>query len=256
MNRIPALILLLLLRLPLLTGQPLIILKLDDLRASNNECTFLPTLKYLADKEIKAGLGAIATDFDSTAQNLLLPFLQAKDSLGQPLFEIWNHGFDHVRPEFSGTGYEYQKRHYTEAAQKMKACLGIQMHSFGAPYNDSDSVCNRVLAEDTACKVFMFARIYPPAGACYIILRNRVNMENGTGNPEFRYFLENYRQYNSVYTDYMVLQGHPNLWTAEQLNQFDQIIAFLRAEGCRFVLPFEYYNEEIVRKQDHLIPLN
>ena len=57
----------------------------------------------------------------------------------------------------------------------------------------------------------------------------------------YDYFIENYGIGKVKFTDYMVLQGHPNMWTAEKLEQFSRIIDFLISEGCEFVLPYEYY---------------
>ena len=225
-------------------AQPKIILKLDDLFVKEGICACAPTFEYLMQNQIKAGFGAIANRSDSTALETLSPYLNATNTKGEKLFEIWNHGFDHIRPEFSGTGYEYQKNHFEEADQLLKKLLGIQMHSFGTPFNGSDSVTNRVVSENLSYKVFMFSRVKPTVANSIMYLDNRVNIEKGTGNPEFALFMENYGKYRDKYTDYMVLQGHPNLWTPEKLEQFRKIIDFLISEGCEFVLPFEYYQSQ------------
>lgn len=226
---------------------PKIILKLDDLFVKEGICACAPTFDYLIQKQIKAGFGAIANRSDSTILETLSPYLNAVNSRGEKLFEIWHHGFDHVRPEFSGTGYEYQKKHFEEADQLLKKLLGFQMHSFGTPFNGSDSVTNRVVFENPNYKVFMFSSVKPAVPNGIFYMDNRVNMENGTGNPEFSLFMENYRKYKDTYTDYMVLQGHPNLWISERMEQFKKIVDFLISEGCEFVLPFEYYQSTITK---------
>ncbi len=226
---------------------PKIILKLDDLFVKEGICACAPTFDYLIQKQIKAGFGAIANRSDSTARATLTPYLNASNEKGEKLFEIWHHGLDHVSPEFIGTGYEYQKTHFEEADQLLKKLLGFQMHSFGAPFNGSDSVTNRVVSENSNYKVFIFSSIKPDVKNGIMYLDNRVNMENGTGNPEFTLFLENYTKYKNTYTDYMVLQGHPNLWTPERLDQFRKIVDFLISEGCEFVLPFEYYQSQTTK---------
>lgn len=220
---------------------PKIILKLDDLQAKNATCPSIPTMDYLVDKQVKAGFGAVAIKFDSTALKVLTPYLNAKNRKGEKLFEIWNHGLDHVKPEFSGTTYEYQKSHFKQANQLIKKHLGIQMHSFGTPYNASDSTTNKVILEDPNYNVFMYSTVKPYVSKGIIYLDQRVNMENGTGNPDFEFFVTNYKKLKITHTDYMILQGHPNIWTTEKLYQFKKIIDFLIAEGCEFVLPYEYY---------------
>ena len=96
----------------------------------------------------------------------------------------------------------------------------------------------RVIHETLLCRTG--DRIWPE-GSFLAALTNRVNMENGTGKPEYAYFLTNYNANKSIYKDYIVLQGHPKFWTSVQLNEFSQIIDFLIAEGCEFQLPYEYY---------------
>ena len=66
-------------------------------------------------------------------------------------------------------------------------------------------------------------------------------MENGTGNIDYNFFFENYTKNKEIYSDYLVLQGHPNMWSFKKLRPFEQIIDFLILEGCEFVLPYEYY---------------
>ena len=219
---------------------PKIILKLDDLSVKNGVCQFVPTLDFLMKKKIKAALGIIAIRNDSSASMTLNPYLSVKNAKGESLFEIWHHGLDHVRPEFLGTGYEFQKSHFEEADQLVKKLLGIQMHTFGTPYNNSDSVTNLVFIENPNYKVFLFGGKTTNDTNGILYLDNRVNIENGTGNPEFGYFKENYTKNKDKFTDYMILQGHPNKWTPEKLEQFNKIIEFLISEGCEFVLPYEY----------------
>jgi hypothetical protein len=143
------------------TATPKVILKLDDFQASNGSCLCLPTLDYLVQKQIKAAFGAVANRFDSTALDILKPYLKATNTKDEKLFEIWHHELDHKRPEFAGTSYDY--------------------------------------------------------------------------------FVANYNKLISRYPDYITLQGHPNQWTPDKLEQFKKIIDLLISEGCEFVLPIEYY---------------
>lgn len=218
-----------------------IILKLDDLSVTNNECDALPVLNYLMQKQIKASFGVIAERCDATILPVLSPYIEATDTKGDSIFEIWHHGLDHVNPEFDGTGYDYQKSHFDEANDIILQLLGIQMHSFGSPYNATDATTNTVISENSNYKVLMFADVTPSTSTGIINLTKRVNIENGTGNVDYDYFTENYYAKKDNYTDYMILQGHPNSWTDNKINEFAQIIDFLIAEGCEFVNPYEYY---------------
>jgi peptidoglycan/xylan/chitin deacetylase (PgdA/CDA1 family) len=222
-------------------SQPKIILKLDDFEVKNGVCPSTLTLDYLVRNKIKAGLGFIANRLDYSTSKTLQQYVLAKNFDGERLFEVWNHGLDHFRPEFLGTGYVYQKNHFDRATKIIEELLGVKLRTFGTPYNESDSITNRVVSENYEYKVLLFSKIEPNPNSGILNLINRTNMENGTGNPEYSYFVANYNKFKDIYSDYMVLQGHPNKWKAGELDQFKQIVVFLIAQGCEFVTPYEYY---------------
>jgi peptidoglycan/xylan/chitin deacetylase (PgdA/CDA1 family) len=226
---------------------PKIILKLDDFQASKNSSQAIPILDYLIKRQIKAGFGAVAGRCDSTAYGVLKKYLDATNRKGEQLFEVWNHGLEHVNPEFKERTYEYQKDHFEKADELIRKYLGIQMHSFGTPFNANDSIIFRVVSENPNYKIFMFARNAPTSLTGFKVLNNRVNMENGTGNPEYDFFVTNYNKDKVRFKDYMILQGHPNKWNEQQFEQFGRILDFLIADGCEFVLPYEYYRSMSIK---------
>lgn len=222
-------------------AQRKIIFKLDDFSARNGSCPAAPVLDYLVQMKIKAGIGFIAKRLDATAYGVLRTYLDATDNAGQKLFEVWHHGLDHVKPEFRGTDYAYQKNHFDSGTLLIKNLLNVQMRSFGSPYNANDSITNNVIAEDPNYKVTLFNKPAPAAATGILNLNNRVNMEISTGIVDFNAFVSNYNTYKNTYSNLMVLQGHPHLWTPALLDQFKLIIDFLIKEGCIFVTPYEYY---------------
>ncbi|MDD2798598.1 MAG: T9SS type A sorting domain-containing protein [Bacteroidales bacterium] len=218
-----------------------ILLKLDDLQSKGGTCATIPVLSFLESKQVKAGFGAIAIKFDAAALNVLKSYIDAKKDDGDQLFEIWNHGLEHVTDEFSGRTYDYQKSNFDHATQLIKSLLNVQMRTFGTPYNKSDAVTNTVVSEDPNYKVFLLGSTSPAASTGIINLTKRVNMESATGDPTFAYFMTNYEAKKGSYKDYMILQGHPNQWTEAEIEEVNQIIQFLASEGCEFVLPYDYY---------------
>lgn len=220
--------------------QPVIILKLDDFYVKNHEISGQQALDTLAHRNVKAGLGFIADKSDATLSEFNR-YLQMNTKSGEPLFEVWHHGLDHKNPEFFGTGYDYQKKHFDSATQFMKQLLGVQMHSFGAPYNASDSVTNRVISEDKNFRVAMFNKVKPGEKDGFIDLTNRINMEAATGKPDYEYFVANYQKSKSLYKDYIVLQAHPPHFKDDAIVQFTRIIDFLIAEGFSFETPYSWY---------------
>ena len=224
-----------------------IILKLDDFSASSGSSAATPVLDYLITKQIKAAIGFIADRNDATALSVFSSYLNAKNVAGEKLFEVWHHGLEHVQfatvpitYEFQGTSYSYQKANFDGADQRIKDDLRVQMHTFGAPYNQVDATTNTVISENSNYKVTMFNS--PAPGVEIKNLSNRVNMEIATGVPDYASFVTNYNAKKGIYTDYMVMQGHPNQWTTDaKKTEFSQIIDFLISEGVEFVLPYDYY---------------
>ncbi|MFD2144483.1 DUF2334 domain-containing protein [Mucilaginibacter antarcticus] len=183
-------------------AQPKIILKLDDLGSKNGHSTAEPVLDVLTQRKIKAGLGVIANWLDSTAMQAYGKYLVATDEKGQKLFEIWNHGFDHSNKkqpggnsaEFKGTSYAFQKEHLAKAQVRVRQLLGISMHTFGAPFNQSDSVTNMVLAEHGGYYVFLFSDNTTGLPSSIDNYNNRVEMEITTGQVNFHHFVADYER--------------------------------------------------------------
>lgn len=222
-----------------------IILKLDDF-GSNASFRSAETLDFLVDKKIKAGLGFIAGRLDSNALAVYGKYLDKTDAQGAHLFEVWNHGLFHTNnnppdnnAEFKGTGYEFQKTSFTLADEFVKAYLKVQMHSFGAPFNAVDSITGVVISENKNYKVYLFGSEATPEGI--MNLSHRVDMEIVPGNINYDHFVKQYNLYKKKYNDYMVLQGHPNQWDSNKIQEFKKILAFLSGQGCTFTLPYEYY---------------
>lgn len=46
-------------------------------------------------------------------------------------------------------------------------------------------------------------------------------------------------QNNAINKPYIVLQGYPNLWNEDRIQEFILIIEFLKSQGCDFILPSE-----------------
>lgn len=219
-----------------------IILKLDDFYCNNGSSTSIPTLAKLRLAGIKAAIGFVADRNDATALSVYSPYLNETNSNGDKLFEVWHHGFDHESPEFEVNPYSYQKPHFEDANQLILDGLRVQMHTFAAPFNATDTTTNTVVSENLMYKVTMFQDPAPNVSTGILNLTNRVNMESATGVPSLSTLITNYDIYKNSYTDYMVLQGHPYAWTTQaKLDEFQSIINYLNSKGVEFVLPYDYY---------------
>jgi len=238
--------------LSLLTGltmaQPRVIIKLDDLGSKDGVTKAAPVLDLLLARKIKASFGVIAKNLDKTAPDVYAKYINAKNDKGEPLFEVWSHGYDHSNnnppnnnPEFKGTGYVFQDEHFNRADREVLNKLGVQMHTFGSPNNATDSNTLKVLALNKNYKVIMLDGSPSGLRNGILFMNNRLNMESATGQVNYDYFVTQYQKLKTKYPDYIVMQGHPNQWDAARLAEFGKILDFLIAEKCEFVLPYQYY---------------
>ncbi len=159
-----------------------------------------------------------------------------------PAILLGESSFSQTTWEFSGTPYAYQKAHFDSATKVIKTKLGVQMRVFGAPYNQIDATLLQVMREDTNYKAILFGQIDPHPLSGQINLKNRVQIESATGVPDYNYFLSDYNSKKGIYTDYMVMQGHPYAWTTQaKLTEFQNIVNFLISDSVVFNTPYGYY---------------
>lgn len=224
----------------------IIILKMDDLEYKSPEFAqnwerYVDTIRSY---EINSGLGIIIDQIANSPQTFR-DSLSSWDANAQ--FEVWHHGWDHTKMnlppdsanqgEFKGTPYEYQKSHLEQGSTTAREELGIEMHSFGAPYNKTDEVFTRVISESETIKVWMYCDDPSYSGMC--LARGESNkLESKTGVVSFDSFLLGY---NANTNPYLVLQGHPGKWDDNSFEEFEKVINFLKKQNHKFMLPYDYY---------------
>lgn len=150
-------ILYLLLTTSFLYAGPYIVIKMDDIYVKKGKSPVLPVLDFLKERQIKASIGMIASLSDTTILSVLTPYMEATDKKGKPLLEIWNHGYDHRKPEFKGMPYDYQKKHFNDATTQIESLLNITIETFGAPFNAIDSITGQIITENTNYKTIFLA---------------------------------------------------------------------------------------------------
>jgi peptidoglycan/xylan/chitin deacetylase (PgdA/CDA1 family) len=219
----------------------IVILKLDDLRGNSNRPQFQQVLDILSAKKVKASFGIIAVNYvdDGTKEDL---YAWTRNVAAGGLIEFWNHGLEHNRAadggtwtEFSGTPLAYQTDHLVRAQSLIQSTCGITMHSFGAPFNQTDVVTVEALKAVPDIDVWMFPDV---ATAPQFMLTSRVDMEHVAGDLDESFFRDNYAR--SASAPYIVVQGHPPLWDDAKRTAFGNILDFLLARGVTFMTPYEY----------------
>lgn len=224
-----------------------VFIKLDDFGVLKNN-NMSVTMDSILTHNLKAGIGVIAKRLDDDALNEYQKYLTATNEKGEKLIEVWHHGYDHSNnnqpannQEFKGTPYEFQQERLNMGDELVKQKLGLQMHTFGAPFNGSDDNTVKAMQATSNYKVFLLKRGVSGYKDGILYLDNEVRMENGTGNVNYEFFLTQYLSLKDKYKDFMVLQGHPFAWDKAKREDFLKIIDYLKKEGAVFMLPYDYY---------------
>jgi peptidoglycan/xylan/chitin deacetylase (PgdA/CDA1 family) len=237
-------------QLPDQNGLPLIILKLDDLWYEDGlvHPGWLQLVDYLNDQEVTGTIGLVCESLED-ADGAYYEWIADRIAEG---YEIWHHGYCHCKPErngvpvreFRGTDYEYQASHIVEAHQLAKDKLGITMHTFGAPYNSTDSLTAIALEQVPDIKVWMYKETPWPTNKYVLPRIKEVNIEYPVHVPDFEQFKAGYEQYRSE--EILVIQGHPRSWAEdpERFEAFKDIISFLKSQGVNFTTPYAYYQQK------------
>lgn len=240
-----ALIISCLLSCNLLIAQPRVILKLDDIganRTAGNKAAAV--MDFLLTRGVKASYGIIAKRLDATAGAQLRKYVEAKTERGEAMVEFWHHGYDHSNNntpanlmEYKGTSYAFQQANFNLADSLVFHYLGVQMHTFGAPFNAVDRTTLEVIAANQNYHAVFYFPVEPSKYQHIKRLNERVNMENGVGNPDFDYFKMELERSKAMEKPLIILQGHPLQWDKHKFEEFKQIIDYLLKKKYSFVLP-------------------
>ena len=216
------------------------IIKADDVRGVAKKWSRFFEISEEKGTKVSAGIICDSLQSDKGGYFKWLNELQSSG-----MVEFWNHGWDHKRwenedrkelREFSGTGYEHQKRHFEEAQKHMKAVLGIAPNTFGAPFNSTDSDTVKVMAENSDMRLFFCNQGTKLKGKILAPMNLR-GEHDGTGKPNFAKFKADYKKDRVTFT---AIQFHPGAFQEKHFAEYAKILDFLIAEGWTFVLPSEY----------------
>lgn len=219
----------------------LIILKADDLRFDNSNVIspgWQTFIDYIEDSKIKASIGIIGNSLEQGNDEY---FSLIKTIHNKGNIEFWNHGYSHYSNddsenpvwEFRNTPYNQQYENLLRTQELAKTKIGITLHAFGAPFNQTDENTVKAIEDIEDIKVWLFGN----TSSTKLVLKRYCDIEYPTHNPDYKKFLKNYNSGR----EYLLLQIHPNSWDNERFNQFKQIIEFLIQGNATFITPFEYY---------------
>lgn len=234
------------------TAQKLVVLKLDDLVAGTKGVAvperFQRVADFLESKNIKYSLGVLGY---SLLEDNPVYFTWITDRAERGSVEFWNHGLLQRKQNPDGTfepqyavdeflrSYAEQLHSLTTVDSLAKAKLGLEFSVWGPHWSNANLDTDRALAQVGTIKMTFG---YPPVVEQYkgFVLRNRIDIEYPTHNPDYEAFLINYAKKSKEW-DYFYMQGHPASWDDTRWENFIKIIEYLEKEGVRFVTPSELY---------------
>lgn len=215
-----------------------VLFKMDDLADVCGKVRRLDRIVRAAN--LKICWGIIGKSLENPEKGYL-PFLTSRHASGR--YRFFNHGYTHTGApdyEFFDKPADVQEKSLRRTQDLMRQKTGITLNAFGAPCNHVDQ--NTALALKNLPEIkFWFYGLDNFGGT---VIRRVIDMENGVGNPDFAFFKTQWAQLPKTENMYFTLQGHPYMWGKTAFLQFRCIAAFLKHEGCRFILPEELTGEQ------------
>jgi len=212
-----------------------IIIKADDLAGYPGKNKIIPQrwqrfVDIIKKYNIKANIGIIGNSllFDDYGY-----FNWIKENSNY--IEYFNHGFLHRQfhfdgdtyQEFCGTSKEYQLKLINYTNKLVKEKVGIELTSFGAPYNATDKNTSIALHNTNIKTAYFLSHDFNGKN-----LTDRIDIEIPVHCPNFTEFQKTFFQ-----KEYAVIQVHPNSWEEKYFIEFEKMINFLN--GYEFVFAKE-----------------
>lgn len=229
------------------SAAPVVIFKLDDMRAAQTATGFSTNWQrvfdYVETKSLPISVGIIGDSLDNPGQAYVENIRRLRNT---GLVEFWNHGYLHVRnqppgtAEFNGTSLEYQRTNFETVQGLFRDRLGFSAAAFGAPYNQADANTRKVLEADADMQIIFYgqAAFFAPGKSRLLNLENWLRLEISAGNLSYDTFVADYPAQR--HRPYLALQGHPGGWDSTEFAAFTKIVDFLAADGATFATPSGY----------------
>jgi peptidoglycan/xylan/chitin deacetylase (PgdA/CDA1 family) len=229
---------------------PLIMLKLDDLhRWSKDPQATAPAkwqrvVDFVVAEGAKANLGLFAESLegDCPAWSQWI-----RDRAASGSFEFWHHGWYNrfpADPKVEKQG-EYLNRSAEEQAAILRKSLalvqertGLVLHAFGPHGTAIDDATYAALAGIPEIRAVWFYGPRKGVDSTTVLIERRAELEKPLFKPNPGNLKQNWDKLKT--RDYLAIQGHPGSWDDQGFADFQEIVRFLKSQGCRFVTVSEY----------------
>ena len=224
-----------------------VILKLDDLWFENEPVHdgWTQVINFLNKENVIGTIGIVGNSLE-IGNDEYFAWIKARHNEGH---EIWHHGFCHCKQmegeleirEYRGKGLTNQCESISKTQRLAKEKLGINLRTFGAPYNSTDNNTAVALSKVPEIKIWLFKETNSTTDKFLLNRIKEVNIEYPVHVPDFEKFRQGFMKYKSE--PILILQGHPRSWTEDtsRFEDFKKIILYLKKHKVEFVTPFEYY---------------
>lgn len=222
-----------------------IIVKLDDFGSGPAGAALYPkglqVTEYLKKRGIPASLGIICKSLE-WGNAKYVEWLKANARANGGLFDYWQHGWTHAMnikwtdgktyfAEYGIPDYDYQKANFDKAQGMFREKTGLVLDGFCAPCGLVTDETRRLLREHEEIKTWLYGDMKKPEGK--FSFRRTCNLECRVGVVETAPFAAQYATQRT--RDYIMLQGHPYMWSDESFAAFGRILDRLEEDGWTFV---------------------
>lgn len=232
---------------------PVVILKIDDLKnykiakLAQQEAAWDRFVSYIQSKGIKANLGAIGSNFESSNATAIAFYKDLKnDILSSGVVELFNHSMCYCPEAFdSSSNYEQQYSVLDEAQSVIRKSMGITMVGFGSGGNKRTVDTLRVMNNHPDMKIWFFGRDEISGvklDSSKVLNLSRAFPYADIDNIEsVSVFLSNFE--NVKTRPFMVYQGHAGKWNETKFNMFKKAMDALlnKYPKLKFMTISEYY---------------
>ncbi len=232
---------------------PIVILRFDDFRPNVIDA-FNSAIAVLDKYDIEASCGVIGSQLGDEALYQTIKDVHANGA------EIWSHGYEHTGTEFKGATAESVVENFAKTLNLIKENCGIDITSFCAGYNNTDSVAVKAIQENfPQIKAIMSSEDEADAATTVVNLRATTTFEGGTDSSS-KIDIDGFKASFEVlkHNEYVVIYCHPGSWKAGDFDKFDEIVQYLLEDGAVFMQPTkaaEHYNSIYRNPDAHIAKL-
>ena len=235
-----------------------IVIKLDDFDSGPAGSVMRPNgqrvVDYLKKRGIPASLGICCKSLE-WGNPLYIDWLKKNARANGGLFDYWQHGWTHQMyikwtdgktyfAEYAIPDYAYQKENFDKAQSTFKEKTGLVLDGFCAPCGVITDDTRRLLREHPEIKTWLYGDMERPEGK--FSFRRTCNLECRVGAVEISPFVAQYKTQRT--RDYIMLQGHPFMWSDDSFAAFGRILDQLEKDGWTFVTHSTFPIETAARK--------